>query len=59
MSNKRPKTKADVMKLVKEQNVMFIRIWFTDILGQIKSFSITRDELKGAFDEGMGLTAHQ
>ena len=54
MSNKSPKTKADVMKIVKEQNVRFIRIWFTDILGQIKSFAISRDELEGAFDEGMG-----
>ncbi len=54
MSNKRPKTKADVMKIVKEQNVRFIRIWFTDILGQLKSFSITSRELDGAFDEGMG-----
>jgi glutamine synthetase len=54
MSNKRPKTKADVMKIVKEQNIRFIRIWFADILGQIKSFAISRDELEGAFDEGMG-----
>ena len=54
MSGKRPKTKADVMKIVKEQNIRFIRIWFTDILGQIKSFAISRDELAGAFDEGMG-----
>ncbi|MFQ5842565.1 MAG: type I glutamate--ammonia ligase, partial [Thermodesulfobacteriota bacterium] len=28
--------------------------WFTDILGQLKSFAITDDELEGAFDEGMG-----
>jgi len=31
-----------------------IRLWFTDILGQLKSFAITDDELEGAFNEGMG-----
>ncbi len=50
----KPKTVGDVMKLVKEKDIKFIRIWFTDILGQLKSFAITREELKGAFDEGMG-----
>jgi glutamine synthetase len=51
---KKAKTVGDVMKMVKEKNVKFIRLWFTDILGQIKSFAITNEELKGAFDEGMG-----
>lgn len=48
------KTKGDVLKLVKENDVKFIRIWFTDILGQLKSFAITSEELEEAFDEGMG-----
>jgi glutamine synthetase len=47
-------TQKDVMKIVKERDVKFIRLWFTDILGQLKSFAITYDELEGAFDEGMG-----
>ncbi|MFQ6077571.1 MAG: glutamine synthetase family protein [Thermodesulfobacteriota bacterium] len=47
-------TKKDVWKIVKERDVKFIRLWFTDILGQLKSFAITDDELEGAFDEGMG-----
>lgn len=42
------------MKLVKKHNVKFIRLWFTDILGQMKSFAITSEELDEAFDEGMG-----
>ena len=54
MAVKKPRTTGDVMKLVKEKDIKFIRIWFTDILGQLKSFAITREELKGAFDEGMG-----
>jgi len=48
------KTKADILKLVKEQDVKFIRLWFTDILGQVKSFSITDSELEGALENGMG-----
>ncbi len=54
MTEQPARTKEDVMKLVKECNVKFIRLWFTDILGQIKSFAITSEELNTAFDEGMG-----
>ncbi|MCK4518674.1 MAG: glutamine synthetase [Candidatus Omnitrophica bacterium] len=48
------KTKADILKIVKEQDVKFIRLWFTDILGQVKSFAITDRELEGALERGMG-----
>jgi glutamine synthetase len=54
MTQKSAKTKKDVMEIVKENNVKFIRLWFTDILGQLKSFAITSEELDTAFDEGMG-----
>lgn len=54
MAVKKTRTKQDVLKLVKQNDVKFIRIWFTDILGQLKSFAITSEELEGAFDEGMG-----
>lgn len=54
MTEKSARTKKDVMDMVKEYNVKFIRLWFTDILGQLKSFAITREELDTAFDEGMG-----
>ena len=47
-------TKKDVLKLAKEQDVKFIRLWFTDILGQVKSFAITDTELEGALENGMG-----
>lgn len=43
-----------VIKKAKEQNVKFIRMWFTDILGFLKSFSITVEELEGALTDGMG-----
>src|SRR3990170_8581699 len=48
------KERERVLKLVKENDVRFIRLWFTDILGVLKSFSITVDELEGALDEWMG-----
>src|SRR5438270_13650129 len=49
-----PTTAADVKALVQEQNIRFIRFWFTDILGQLKSFSINAAELDDAFEAGMG-----
>ncbi|MFH1782061.1 MAG: glutamine synthetase family protein [Candidatus Omnitrophota bacterium] len=47
-------TKKDVLKLVKENDVKFIRLWFTDLLGQVKSFAILDSELEGALENGMG-----
>lgn len=47
-------TKKDVLDLVQKHNVKFIRLWFTDILGVLKSFSITPEELPDALEEGMG-----
>jgi glutamine synthetase len=43
-----------VMKTVKDQQIKFIRLWFTDILGFLKSFAITVEELELAMEEGMG-----
>lgn len=48
------RTKQDILKLVKEKDVKFIRLWFTDLLGQVKSFAITDKELEGALENGMG-----
>ncbi len=47
-------TKEDIIKQVKENDVKFIRLWFTDILGQLKSFAITDNELETALTDGMG-----
>ncbi|MEX2683788.1 MAG: glutamine synthetase family protein, partial [Candidatus Sigynarchaeota archaeon] len=47
-------SKEDVLQIVKEKNVGFIRIWFTDVLGFLKSFAITPAELESAFEEGLG-----
>ena len=48
------KDKEYVLRLAKEHDVRFIRLWFTDILGFLKSFAITINELEKALDEGMG-----
>ena len=43
-----------VLKEAKENKVGFILLWFTDILGFLKSFAITADELEGSLYEGSG-----
>jgi glutamine synthetase len=48
------KTKEEVFEAVEHRNVKFIGLWFTDILGRLKSVSISYSELETAFDEGMG-----
>src|ERR687886_632971 len=47
-------SKQNVLRQAEEQNVKFIRLWFTDILGTLKSFAITIGELEDALDDGMG-----
>lgn len=47
-------TAEEVSRLVEENDVKFIRLWFTDILGRLKSFAIPKEELEMAFSEGMG-----
>jgi len=55
MTNRsREEAKEYVLKMAKEHDVKFIRLWFTDILGILKSFAITVEELEGALEEGMG-----
>jgi glutamine synthetase len=54
LADNAPTTPQDVAAICDERDVRFIRLWFTDILGQLKSFSINRDELDDAFEGGMG-----
>ncbi len=42
-----------VMRTVEERGVRFVRLWFTDVLGFLKSFAITPAELETALEEGM------
>jgi len=48
------KDKEYVLKTVRDNEVKFIRFWFTDILGFLKSFAITAEELEPALEDGMG-----
>ena len=43
-----------VLRTVEERDVRFIRLWFTEVLGFLKSVAITASELENAFSEGMG-----
>ncbi len=49
-----PNAKQAVLTQAHEANVKFIRLQFTDILGTLKSFAITVEELEDALDGGMG-----
>ena len=44
--------KAFVIQSCRDHDVKFIRLWFTDILGSLKSFAITVEELEDALEEG-------
>ncbi len=46
--------KDQVLKIVKDEDVKFIRLWFTDVVGQLKSFAITAGEVETALANGMG-----
>jgi glutamine synthetase len=54
MSTRVEEAKEHVLKMAKEHDVKFIRLWFTDILGFLKSFAITVEELQGALEDGVG-----
>lgn len=43
-----------VLKRTKEEEIKFVQLWFTDLLGNLKSVEITAEELPGALEEGVG-----
>ena len=47
-------TREEILALVEERDIKFVRFWFTDILGQLKSFAVTREQLPDAMAHGMG-----
>jgi len=47
-------TAAKIMKKMEENDIKFVKLWFTDILGFLKSFSVPREEMEKAFSEGIG-----
>lgn len=53
MSSDAPLTADDVLRQVADQDLRFLRLWFTDIAGQLKSFSLNSSELERAFTTGI------
>jgi glutamine synthetase len=43
-----------VLRTIEERDIRFVRLWFTDVLGMLKSVSVAPAELEGAFAEGIG-----
>ncbi|HEX9066778.1 MAG TPA: type I glutamate--ammonia ligase [Streptosporangiaceae bacterium] len=43
-----------VLRTLEERNIRFVRLWFTDVLGYLKSVAVAPAELEGAFAEGIG-----
>lgn len=44
-----------VIRLVEENDIRYIRLWFSDVLGMLKSIAISPADLETAFDEGFGI----
>ena len=53
-ANDRTATNEDVLRRVRDENIPFVRFWFTDTLGVLKSFAIPAEELEGVFEKGKG-----
>ena len=51
---KEKQTKESIVRAVEENDVKFVELWFTDVLGQLKSIAISPNELNTALNEGMG-----
>ncbi|KAF0135095.1 MAG: glutamine synthetase [Candidatus Saganbacteria bacterium] len=47
-------TKEEILKTIKDNDVQFVRLWFTDINGILKSFAVGSDEMEEALTQGMG-----
>ena len=43
-----------MLRTLEERDIRFVRLWFTDVLGTLKSVSVAPAELESAFDEGIG-----
>ena len=44
----------NVLRLVEQQDIAFLRLWFTDIFGSLKTVMMSPSELESAFEEGVG-----
>jgi glutamine synthetase len=53
-SEQMSKQQEFVLRTIEERDIRFIRLWFTDVLGTLKSVAIAPAELDAAFEEGIG-----
>jgi glutamine synthetase len=54
MAEQISKQQEFVLRTIEERNIRFIRLWFSDVLGTLKSVAIAPAEIENAFDEGIG-----
>src|SRR3972149_11300470 len=54
MPTEQDEAKEYVLRTVRDNDVKFIRFWFTDILGSLKGFALTSQELETALRQGAG-----
>ena len=54
MSADTNKQQEFVLRTLEERNIRFVRLWFTDVLGFLKSVAIAPAELDSTFEEGIG-----
>ena len=54
MAENMSKQEEFVLRTLEERNIRFVRLWFTDVLGFLKSVAIAPPELKNSFEEGIG-----
>ena len=54
MAEQISKQEEFVLRTIEERNIRFIRLWFSDVLGTLKSVAIAPAELENAFEEGIG-----
>ena len=54
MTTDKDEARGYVLSMVRENDVKFIRLWFTDVLGALKGFTITAQDLEEALSQGVG-----
>ena len=47
-------SRVGVLRTLEERDIRFVRLWFTDVLGTLKSIAVAPAELEGAFADGIG-----
>ena len=54
MNDEISKQEEFVLRTLEERSIRFVRLWFTDVLGFLKSVAIAPAELENSFAEGIG-----